>query len=587
MALHRFNGNFYLILGVLMSTEHIFHLIFNVVGGLGIFLLGMKSMSDGLQTVAGDRLRKLIGMVTNNRLMATGVGTLVTCLIQSSSITTVMTVGFVNSGIMTLQQAIGVIMGANIGTTITGWILAINMGKYGLPLMGISVFLYLFVKNEKIRYSGMAAMGIGMIFFGLELMKAGFAPIRDVPDFIAWFHKFSADTYPGVLKCALAGCVVTLVVQSSSATLGITMGLAASGIIQFETAAALVLGENIGTTITAYLASLGTTTNGKRAAYAHITFNVIGVLWITAIFSFYMTLIRKFIGHDPNTMIMVNGAETFPYIQAGIAAVHSGFNVFNTLLFLPLTNILAYVLIKAVPDKPYKEPPKLTKLGNHLVDSPMVGIAQARYEIINMGKHDREMLDKLKAILSGSVVGGIEGVENEEKLVESIFYKEEVMDNIQREITAFLTDVLSGNVPRSIAEEAQIQIRLADDYETISDYITTLAKLYKRIKNATGVEMPQIMRDELISLHDSVSEYFDLVNHAFSVNNKAIISKANPQGDAITHKFRDLRGRHLARLSETPVDPLLSTTFPDMLISYRRIKDHILNIAEIMSGEES
>jgi len=563
-----------------MSSEHILNLIFYVVGGLGIFLLGMKNMSDGLQTIAGDRLRKLIGLVTNNRLMATGVGTLVTCLIQSSSITTVMTVGFVNSGIMTLQQAIGVIMGANIGTTITGWILVINVGMYGLPLMGVAAFLYLFVKNEKLRYAGMAAMGIGMIFFGLELMKEGFAPIRDIPDFIAWFHKFSADTYPGVLKCALAGCALTLIVQSSSATLGITMGLAASGIIPFETAAALVLGENIGTTITAYLASLGTTTNGKRAAYAHITFNVVGVLWITAIFGFYISLIRKFIGHDPNTMVMVNGAATYPYIQAGIAAVHSGFNIINTLLFLPLTHILAYVLIKAVPDKPYKEPSKLTKLSNLLTDSPMVGVAQARYEIINMGNHDRDMLDKLKTILSDSA-------ENEDKLIESIFYKEEVMDNIQHEITAFLTDVLSGNVSRSLAEEAQIQLRLADEYETISDYITTLAKLHKRIKNATGVEMPQIMRDELLSLHDSVSDYFDLVNHAFSVNNKTIISKANPQSDAITHKFRDLRGRHLTRLSETRVDPLLSTTFPDMLISYRRIKDHILNIAEVMSGDVS
>jgi len=563
-----------------MSSEHIFHLIFNVIGGLGIFLLGMKNMSDGLQTIAGDRLRKLIGLVTNNRLLATGVGTLVTCLIQSSSITTVMTVGFVNSGIMTLQQAIGVIMGANIGTTITGWILVIDVGMYGLPLMGLAAFLYLFVKNEKLRYAGMAAMGIGMIFFGLELMKEGFAPIRDVPDFIAWFHKFSADTYPGVLKCALAGCVVTLIVQSSSATLGITMGLAASGIIPFETAAALVLGENIGTTITAYLASLGTTTNGKRAAYAHITFNVIGVLWITAIFGFYISIIRKFIGHDPNTMVMVNGAETFPYIQAGIAAVHSGFNIINTLLFLPLTHILAYVLIKIVPDKPYKEPPKLTKLSNLMADSPMVGVAQARYEIINMGKHDREMLDKLKIILSDSG-------EDEDKLIESIFYKEEIMDHIQREITAFLTDVLSGNVPRSLTEEAQVQLRLADEYETISDYITTLAKLHKRIKNATGVEMPQIMRDELLALHDSVSDYFDMVNRAFSVNNKTIISKAHPQGDAITHKFRDLRGRHLARLSENPIDPLLSTTFPDMLMSYRRIKDHILNIAEVMSGEVS
>jgi phosphate:Na+ symporter len=563
-----------------LSSEFIFNLIFKVVGGLGIFLLGMKNMSDGLQTIAGDRLRKLIGMVTNNRLMATGVGTLVTCLIQSSSITTVMTVGFVNSGIMTLRQAIGVIMGANIGTTITGWILVIDLGAYGLPLIGLAAFLYLFVKNEKLRYAGMAAMGIGMIFFGLELMKSGFAPIRDFPEFVEWFHKFTADSYFGVLKCTLAGCVVTLIVQSSSATLGITMGLAASGIIQFETAAALVLGENIGTTITAYLASLGTTTNGKRAAYAHITFNVIGVLWITAIFGFYITVIRKIIGHDPNAAVIVNGVETFPYIQAGIAAVHSGFNILNTLLFLPLTQILAYILIKAIPDKPYKEPPKLTKLGHLIMDSPMVGIAQARYEIVNMGKHDREMLDKLKIILSDA--GG-----NDDKLIESIFYKEEVMDNIQREITAFLTDVLSGNVPRSLAEEAQVQLRLSDEYETISDYITTIAKLHKRIKNATGVEMPQIMRDELLSLHDTVSDYFDLVNHAFSVNNKTIISKANPQGDAITHKFRDLRGRHLARLSENPVAPLLSTTFPDMLISYRRIKDHILNIAEVMAGEET
>jgi phosphate:Na+ symporter len=491
-----------------------------------------------------------------------------------------MVVGFVNSGIMTLTQAIGVIMGANIGTTITGWILVIDLGKYGLPLMGVAAFIYLFGKNEKLRYAGMAAMGIGMIFFGLELMKLGFSPIRNIPEFVEWFHKFAADSYFGVLKCALAGCVVTLVVQSSSATLGITMGLAASGIIQFETAAALVLGENIGTTITAYLASLGTTTNGKRAAYAHITFNVIGVMWITAIFSFYMVVIRKFIGHDPNTAVIVNGVETFPYIQAGIAAVHSGFNVLNTILFLPLTRILAYVLIKAVPDKPYKEPPKLTKLNHLLMDSPMMGIAQARYEIIHMGSHDREMLNRLKDLLSGNG-------QEDDKLIEGIFYKEEVMDNMQREITAFLTDVLSGNVPRSLAEEAQVQLRLADEYETISDYITTLAKLHKRIKNAGGVSLPQIMRDELLSLHDTVSDYFDLVNHAFSVNNKAIISKANPQSDAITHKFRDLRGRHLARLSETRVDPLLSTTFPDMLISYRRIKDHILNIAEVMAGEET
>ncbi|MDO5577104.1 MAG: Na/Pi symporter, partial [Fibrobacter sp.] len=262
-----------------MDTNMMISMIFSIVGGLGVFLLGMRNMSDGLQAVAGDHLRKLIGIVTNNRLLATGVGTLVTCVIQSSSVTTVMTVGFVNSGLMTLQQAIGVIMGANIGTTITGWILVLSVDQYGLPLLGITAFIFLFSRNEKVRYFGMTLMGIGMIFFGLQLMKDGFKPIRDIPQFVEWFHVFSANTYFGVLKCALVGCVLTLVVQSSSATLGVTMGLASTGVINFETAAALVLGENIGTTITAFLASLGTTTNAKRAAYAHIVFNVLGVLW--------------------------------------------------------------------------------------------------------------------------------------------------------------------------------------------------------------------------------------------------------------------------------------------------------------------
>ena len=561
-----------------MGSEHVISLVFGVIGGLGIFLLGMKNMSDGLQAIAGNRLRKLIAMVTNNRLMATGVGTLVTCVIQSSSITTVMTVGFVNSGLMTLQQAIGVIMGANIGTTITGWILVISIDRYGMPIMGLAAMVYLFSRNEKVRYTAMSVMGIGMVFFGLELMKNGFGPIKDIPDFLAWFHKFSADTYFGVMKCVLAGCVVTLIVQSSSATLGITMGLAASGIIQFETAAALVLGENIGTTVTAFLASLGVSTNARRTAYAHITFNVIGVLWITSIFGFYLQVIRHLIGHDPNTVTMVNGAETYPYVMAGIAAVHSGFNILNTMLFLPFTKVLASVLMKVVHDKPQREAPRHTKLSKIMLDSPMVGIAHSRNEIINMGRHDREMLDALKAALSVS-----EGGDSEE-LMKKIFCKEEVLDNMQREITVFLTDLLSGNVAYSLAEEAQIQLRLADEYETISDYVTTLIKLSMRIKNS-GVELPQIMRDELLSLHDSVSDYFDMVNDAYVSNRRSIIRKATPHGDTITHKFRDLRGRHLARLSETPVDPLLSTTFPDMLISYRRIKDHVLNIAEVMAGE--
>jgi len=568
-----------------MNADAILDLIFHVIGGLGIFLLGMRNLSDGLQTIAGEKLRKLIGMATNNRFMATGVGTLVTCVIQSSSVTTVMVVGFVNAGLMTLRQAIGVIMGANIGTTMTGWILAIKIDQYGLPLLGLAVLVYLFSKNEKVRYTAMAVMGLGMVFAGLELMKDGFAPIRDVPEFLAWFQKFPADTYFGVLKCALVGCVLTLIVQSSSATLGITMGLAASGIIHFETAAALVLGENIGTTITAFLASLGTTTNGKRAAYAHITFNVLGVLWITAIFSVYIGIIRKFIGHDPNTVVMVGGVQTYPYIQAGIAAVHSGFNIANTLLFLPFMGVLAAALIKFVPDldKPTHALPQYTKLNKLILDSPMVGIAQSRKEIIFMGQVDREMFDMFKDIVSVKEVN--------EDSVKKLFEKEERLDGMQMEITSFLTKLLSGVgsagagvIPRSLSEEAQKQIRLADEFETISDYLTAQLKLYLRIRNA-GVTVPDIMLEELLSLHNAVVEYFEQVNRAYGARDILMVAGANVQASEITKKVRDLRGRHLARLAEIPVDPLLSTTYPDMLVGYRRIKEHILNIAEVMVGK--
>ncbi|MFC1736947.1 Na/Pi cotransporter family protein, partial [Candidatus Hydrogenedentota bacterium] len=201
-------------------------MIFGTLGGLGIFLLGMKNMSEGMQAIAGNRLRRLIGAITSNRFMATGVGVAATCLVQSSSVTTIMSIGFVNAGLMTLRQAIGVIMGANIGTTITGWILVLKIGKYGLPILGAAAFVHLFSKNERRRFIAMAIMGIGMIFFGIELLKAGVEPIREMPEFEAWFQKFQATSYGGVLLCALVGCICTLIVESSSATLAITMTLA-------------------------------------------------------------------------------------------------------------------------------------------------------------------------------------------------------------------------------------------------------------------------------------------------------------------------------------------------------------------------
>ena len=328
-----------------MTSELAFQMLSKGLGGLAIFLFGMKSMSEGMKAVAGRRMRRIIASVTDNPFMALAAGIGVTFLLQSSSITTVLVVGFVNSGLMMLTQAIGVILGANIGTTITGWILALEVGKYGLIILAVGVFVLFIAKGERTRFIAGVIMGLGMIFYGLELMKNGFKPMRQLPEFVEWFSYFNADDYFGVLKCALVGCVLTLIVQSSSATLGITMGLAATQVIPFETAAALVLGENLGTTVTALFASIGAKPNAKRAAYSHVLMNFLGVAWITAVFPVYIDILERMVTLASRLMGMpVN-------VMAKIALVHTGFNLLNTFLFLPLIPLLAWVVTKIVPDK--------------------------------------------------------------------------------------------------------------------------------------------------------------------------------------------------------------------------------------------
>jgi phosphate:Na+ symporter len=490
-----------------------------------------------------------------------------------------MVVGFVNSGFMTLMQAIGVIMGANIGTTITGWILVFAIGKYGLPMLGISALVYKFSRSDKTKHIAMAIMGIGMVFFGLELMKDGFKPIRSMPDFLEWFAAFRAEDYLGVMKCAFIGCILTCIVQSSSATLGITIGLASTGVINFESAAALVLGENIGTTITAFLASLGSTTNAKRAAYAHVIFNIIGVLWVTSLFHVcYMDIIKGILPNDPHfSVIDAEGNKNFIYITAGIATVHSVFNITNTLLFLPFIQHLARFLEQIVPNKPFKEAPHITQLDSRVMETPVIGIEQARVEILRMGENVTKMLDKQENIMTHDVP--------DDKLIKKIFHREEVLDIMQKEVTIFLTEILSDNESHEIADEARIQLRIADEMESIGDYIANLLKLRLRLEKA-NLKFHDKEKTGLHELHKLVTSYVHMIINAYEERHADIISKANSQGDAITFKARELRSMHLNHVSEEKMVPLTSIIFSDSLNSYRKIKDHTLNTAEAIAGEK-
>lgn len=551
---------------------------FAVIGGLGIFMLGMKYMSEGMQAVAGNSLRRMISLVTDNRLTATASGTAVTLLVQSSTITTVIVVGLVNAGMMQLHQAIGVILGANIGTTITGWILVLKIGKYGLPILGAAALVYLFTRKDRPRFIAMALMGLGMVFFGLETMKDGFAPLKDMPTFVEAFAWFEADSYLGVMKCVVVGCLLTLLVQSSSATLGITIGLAVTGVIPFTTAAALVLGENIGTTITVIIAQVGATTAAKRAAWAHVLFNVIGVIWITLIFQWYIRMVSRFVqaSHGENPMtITLNGAsdpEVFAVVvTSAIALTHTGFNVVNTLLFLPFLGPYSKLLLRLVPDPRVKEVARLKHIDPRTVSAPVLGIEQSRGEVVQMGESVLAMHDGVRQL-------GFHGPVDE-RLIQQTFHREEVLDNSHREIVQFLTDLLDATVPHAIAAEGRRQLRMAHECESASDRLASVLKAFLRLREQR-LELPADLKADLLDLHDTVAGLFRQVIEAFAERRTFEDAEAQSTNALILSKVKTLRDRHLKLMTDQPVNPALSLVFNGILTDYSRIRAHAMNLHE-------
>lgn len=559
-----------------MEISALVTLASGLIGGLGLFLLGMKSMSDGMQAVAGPSLRRWIAVVTKNRLFSMLVGIGVTCVVQSSSITTVMTVGFVNSGLMTLQQAIGVIMGANIGTTITGWILVLNIGKYGLPIIGLATFVYLFSKSDSWRFWGMSVMGVGMVFFGLEVMKDACSIIKANPAFEAWFHQFQADSYFGVLKCALAGCLLTILVQSSSATLGITISLAYQGVISYETAAALVLGENVGTTITVFLASLGATSTARRAAYFHIIFNLLGVFWITLIFQWYILVVQWVVGGGVSEPTIVDGVSTYPKTTAAIAATHSLFNVANTLVFLPFVPSFVVLLNRLVTTNDLNERPQLTDLDTRMLETPALAIQQSRNEIEKMGEGCEKMLNWLSDLRDQD--------DPDKAMADSLHEREQIFDSVQDEVAAFITNLLASSLPHAVADEARRQLSLADEYESVSDYIVSLDKFDRKLRR-DGMRFTVDQRDELRNLNQRTMEYVKAVNEGLLKNNRLIVRDTDATSKRIRSEIKQLRRKHLEDLSRGEIPPQVSVAFLGALNAYARVRDHLETIAETIASE--
>lgn len=531
-------------------------IIFELIGGIGIFLYGMDLMSSNIRKIAGSRLKKILATLTDNRMMGVFVGIVITGIMQSSSASTVMTIGFVNASLLTLKQALGIILGANIGTTITGWLLILKIGAYALPIVGTSAMLLMFTKNEKVKMKLMALIGFGFIFLGLHLMSDSLKPLKDMPFFVEFFKSFRVISYFSLWKAALGGALLTALVQSSAATLGITITLASQGFIDYPTAVALVLGENIGTTITAFLASIGASPNAKRAAYAHTLINFIGVIWVTTIFKYYLEILYTFVDASKN-------------IGGAIAAAHTVFNISNVLILIPFVAYLDKFLHKVVKDDD-RASENVTHLNPLMMKIPSVLIDQTKTEIKFMSDALKDVFFRLEECLYNN-----KKIEN---YYEEIGNTEEKLDKYEKEIYDINFALLNNrSLTSNLIEDTRINLLVCDEYETIGDY---LSRISKRINNLyeDSIEIDENRRQNLYKLHTMALKFFNDVNTGFETRDKQIFALSIKTYANIKTFHKKARSEHFSHATE--IENELNTGYLDMINFYRRVVDHTYNIVE-------
>lgn len=530
-------------------------IIFELIGGLGMFLYGMEHMSGSMQKIAGPKLKKILSSLTNNRIVGVLVGVLITGLVQSSSVVTVMAVGFVNASLLTLKQALGIILGANIGTTMTGWLLVLNIGKYGLPMIGLSAILYMFNKKEEIRLKLMAIMGFGFVFLGLQLMSSSLSPLKELPFFMKMFSVFKVTSYGTLLKASLVGALMTALVQSSSATLGITIALASQGLIDHPTSVALVLGENVGTTITALLASIGAKANAKRAAYAHTLINLIGLLWVTSIFKYYLRFLDMFI----------NPAE---YIGVSIAAAHTIFNISNVIILIPFIGPLNNFLEKLAKDDLEEEETKVTRLGSLMMTLPSLIIDQTKVEILTMSKLIKDLFFRIEEVLYEPVK-----IKN---YLEEISKMEDKLDLYEKEIYDTNFTLLNKSLDKKLTEETRVNLLTCDEYETMSDYLNRIANRMDMLYE-NSIEIDDARKKYLFTLHSTILDLFSDVTKGYETKQKEIFIDGIRKYSNIKNTYNEAKKMHF---ENSDIPSRLNTGYLDIINYYRRIADHIHNIIE-------
>ncbi|MFH2092894.1 MAG: Na/Pi cotransporter family protein [Pseudomonadota bacterium] len=549
---------------------NITNILIQTLGGLGLFILGMKMMTEGLQATAGQKIRRVLEAISSNRFMGCATGAGVTAIVQSSSATTVMLIGFVGAGIMGLEQAVGVVLGANVGTTITGQMIAFKLTSLALPAIAIGVPMKYFSKQRKYRYIGDIILGFGLLFYGMTVMNHGLSPIKSDPQFIAFFTKFNTDSFGGILLCVSMGTILTIMVQSSSATVGLTMTLALQGLLSFPTAMALVLGENIGTTITAEIATLGSSSiSAHQTARAHTLFNVIGVSIMVIFFQPFVGFVEYItlaMGAAPVDQI-VNGEVV--NIARYIANGHTLFNVINAMIFLVFLPWLIKAAIFLSPrEKKATSRYRLPEFDSQFIDSPIGALARVKGEIINNAVFAHDFLKRTNTCLKvpdDDILGEYEIVEKH-------------LDDFQKIIIQYLTTIYQGEVNEPEAKEISEMMRITNNIERLGDSLENVSRMLVRMYE-NNIEFSDDAKQDLMNISTEVDEFLALVINEMHENTEGFYQKALAKEDTIDQMREKMRYQHIERLRAGNCSVDVGVFYIAIVSHYEKMGDYCFNIA--------
>ena len=536
-------------------------MIFGIIGGLGLFLYGMNLAGDGLRRAAGDRMRNILEVLTSTPLKGVLVGMLVTAVMQSSSATTVMLVSFVNAGLMTLRQALGVIMGANIGTTITAQLIAFNLADYALPAIGIGFLIHMVARRKVWKSVGQIVLGFGILFLGLSLMSTSVIPLQDSPAFGKAMKTFGTNPVLGVL----IGLVTTLVVQSSAATIGMLMALAISSpdLVTLEVAIPILLGDNIGTCITAILSGIGASVTARRTAMAHLMFNVFGALIFLPFIGPFKWVVEAFTRSGD--------------IQRQIANAHTLFNVANTVIWLPATGFLERVVSWLVPgeDTVVEIGPKY--LDRRMLGTPPIALDLAVAETVRMGEIVQEMLDYSRKALTQGYTSQLDS---------DLESREQLIDDLNREVVLYLSMVAQSSLNEAESRRLAGLMHAVGDVERIGDVAEQLM-FYAREKFDQGLTFSETAMKELEGVFDLAEQMLARGVVALRDNDMEAVEDVYNIHKKLDETTNMLRANHIGRLNEGKCVPGSGVIFVELMNSLERMGDLSVNLADAVSGKKS